>query len=307
METMRARMKSRFVEYVNDNEGQKITPDDIIWCGIMDWGREPYGAASHAWRPTGNTGKLSPNSPNGRSKTTTAPRCIHVCGEAYSDYHAFIEGALRSALHVLTKIPKKSGQTKPNEGVRHPPRPARSTLSQKAIKDAIDADEAEDAAAAKKKRRTTPPAMFRGSNSSVMTSTSKTSSTGQPSSTNRGPTPLSQDLAEQAEVRRLASVLAPCSRPKRRNQRARAVRNGQACFESSGGPAANLGHVRCTPKNSLRHTSASAKQLPSRSNMGPTTRAGDQDPAATTVTWSNRRPPQSSSIPRRSVKTSAKC
>lgn len=29
---------------------------------------------------------------------------IHVCGEAYSDYHGFIEGSLRSAAHVLHRI-----------------------------------------------------------------------------------------------------------------------------------------------------------------------------------------------------------
>ena len=30
---------------------------------------------------------------------------LHVCGEAYSDYQGFIEGALRSAAEVLTSAP----------------------------------------------------------------------------------------------------------------------------------------------------------------------------------------------------------
>jgi len=102
--TLRARMKSRFVEYVNAIEGQKITPNDIIWCGIMDWGREPYGAASHTWRPNREYWNTLAELADWEIPGINAH--IHVCGEAYSDYHAFIEGALRSAVHVLTHIPR---------------------------------------------------------------------------------------------------------------------------------------------------------------------------------------------------------
>jgi hypothetical protein len=112
VKTLRARMKSRFVEYVNENEGQKITPDDIIWCGIMDWGREPYGAASHTWRPNREYWNTLAELADWEIPEVTAR--IHVCGEAYSDYHAFIEGALRSAVHVLTRIPKKKNESKAN-------------------------------------------------------------------------------------------------------------------------------------------------------------------------------------------------
>jgi hypothetical protein len=35
--------------------------------------------------------------------SVTKANCrLHVCGEAYSDYQGFIEGALRSAAEVLT-------------------------------------------------------------------------------------------------------------------------------------------------------------------------------------------------------------
>jgi hypothetical protein len=102
--TLRARIKSRFVEYVNENEGQKITPDDIIWCGIMDWGREPYGAASHAWRPNREYWNTLAQLADWTVDVEGKPAHIHVCGEAYSDYHAFIEGALRSSVHVLAQI-----------------------------------------------------------------------------------------------------------------------------------------------------------------------------------------------------------
>jgi hypothetical protein len=106
--TLRARMKSRFVEYVNENEGVTITVDDIIWCGIMDWGREPYGAASHAWRPNREYWQTLATLGDWQLGATDRGPHLHVCGEAYSDYHAFIEGALRSAVHVLTLIRNKS-------------------------------------------------------------------------------------------------------------------------------------------------------------------------------------------------------
>jgi monoamine oxidase len=31
---------------------------------------------------------------------------VHVCGEAYSDYQGFIEGALRSAARAIASIPE---------------------------------------------------------------------------------------------------------------------------------------------------------------------------------------------------------
>lgn len=105
MKTLRGRLKSRFVEYINEVQGKVvIKPEDIIWCGIMDWGREPYGAASHTWRPNRqywNTLAALAEWPLGDAG---AGPHLHVCGEAYSDYHAFIEGSLRSAVHVLTQV-----------------------------------------------------------------------------------------------------------------------------------------------------------------------------------------------------------
>ena len=107
VKTLRARLKSRFVEYVNEVEGKAvITPDDIIWCGIMDWGREPYGAASHTWRPNREYWNTLAALADWQLGTDADGPHLHVCGEAYSDYHAFIEGSLRSAVHVLTQIVK---------------------------------------------------------------------------------------------------------------------------------------------------------------------------------------------------------
>jgi hypothetical protein len=110
--TLRARMKSRFIEYVWENEGVKLTPDDIIWCGIMDWGREPYGAASHAWRPNRSYWDTLTALADWPLNSGVGASHLHVCGEAYSDYHGFIEGALRSSVHVLTQIKQNAAQTK---------------------------------------------------------------------------------------------------------------------------------------------------------------------------------------------------
>jgi hypothetical protein len=78
----------------------KFKEEDIIFYGIRDWGREPYGAANHSWRPERKSWEIQRRL--GAIKILPAPKAtMHVCGEAYSDYQGFIEGALRSAIYVL--------------------------------------------------------------------------------------------------------------------------------------------------------------------------------------------------------------
>jgi hypothetical protein len=76
----------------------------IFWCGIMDWGREPYGGASHAWRPEREYWNVLAELGDMKLGSKSEGPHLHVCGEVYSDYHAFIEGALRSAVYVLARI-----------------------------------------------------------------------------------------------------------------------------------------------------------------------------------------------------------
>ena len=76
--------------------------------GIHDWGKEPYSAACHAWRPNTKSWEVivrlrAFSLINDQDKHKN----IHVCGEAYSDYQGFIEGALRSAQGVLDWIEAK--------------------------------------------------------------------------------------------------------------------------------------------------------------------------------------------------------
>ena len=77
----------------------------ITSFGIRDWSREPFGAGAHIWKPGVKIEevieKLSGFSFSGSS---SAPKNIHICGEAYSDYQGFIEGGLRTAQTVVNHI-----------------------------------------------------------------------------------------------------------------------------------------------------------------------------------------------------------
>jgi Flavin containing amine oxidoreductase len=76
----------------------------IAGFAIRDWSRPPFGAASHAWIPGINVpeaiDRLKAFSLVGRPGLGN----LHVCGEAYSDYQGFIEGALRSATNAIMSI-----------------------------------------------------------------------------------------------------------------------------------------------------------------------------------------------------------
>jgi len=76
----------------------------ILTFAIRDWSEPPFGAACHAWAPhidvpeaLNQLKAFSLRGPSGKKN-------VHVCGEAYSDYQGFIEGALRTAADVLTTI-----------------------------------------------------------------------------------------------------------------------------------------------------------------------------------------------------------
>ncbi len=80
-----------------------IDPKRILTYGIRHWGTEPYGAACHLWKPNIQAWTVQekvaafPLERNG-------PANVHICGEAFSDYQGFMEGALRTAHQVMEKI-----------------------------------------------------------------------------------------------------------------------------------------------------------------------------------------------------------
>jgi hypothetical protein len=78
----------------------KRVEGSIAPFAIRDWSEAPFNAACHAWKPRLNVpkalGELKAFSLVGRNTNN-----VHICGEAYSDYQGFIEGALRSAKNVI--------------------------------------------------------------------------------------------------------------------------------------------------------------------------------------------------------------
>lgn len=75
----------------------------IISYGIRHWGTEPYGAACHLWKP-GIKSWIVQDKVAAFPLERNGPANVHICGEAFSDYQGFVEGALRTAHQVLEKI-----------------------------------------------------------------------------------------------------------------------------------------------------------------------------------------------------------
>lgn len=80
-----------------------IAPQRILGYGIRHWGIEPYGAACHLWKP-GIKSWLVQEKVAAFALQRNGPSNVHICGEAFSDYQGFIEGALRTAHHVLERM-----------------------------------------------------------------------------------------------------------------------------------------------------------------------------------------------------------
>jgi len=109
------RLVHKVLQYLEEN-GVTRKVGDMEFYGIRDWGREPYRGAAHAWYPERKSSEfLRRLSAFGigdydcdHHMSPKHERNIHICGEAYSDYQAFIEGALRSSEHVLHCIDREA-------------------------------------------------------------------------------------------------------------------------------------------------------------------------------------------------------
>jgi hypothetical protein len=76
---------------------------NLLWSGLRDWSREPYGGACHAWRP-GVRWWVVQKSLAAFGLRQSSVQNLHVCGEAYSDWHGFIEGALATVGPALRNM-----------------------------------------------------------------------------------------------------------------------------------------------------------------------------------------------------------
>lgn len=68
-----------------------------VWLGFADWSRDPFGGGWHEWRPGVDILSAIPRmrQPFGEEVS------VYVCGEAYSFFQGWIEGALMSAERLL--------------------------------------------------------------------------------------------------------------------------------------------------------------------------------------------------------------
>jgi hypothetical protein len=72
---------------------------------IHDWSCEPFGAGCHAWKPGVRSFEVRQRLPAfALESANQRVKNVHICGEAYSDYQGFIEGALQTALDVVVSI-----------------------------------------------------------------------------------------------------------------------------------------------------------------------------------------------------------
>lgn len=106
-ECQQIRLWNRFVLFAREYEHHDISADRLLACGIHDWGKEPFGGAAHGWLP-GEQARVHIDYLANFPESGVHAKKLHVCGEAFSDYQGFIEGALRSAEIALDSLPKRS-------------------------------------------------------------------------------------------------------------------------------------------------------------------------------------------------------
>jgi hypothetical protein len=119
--TDRVRLKEALVRYLGfekqERQGlsagslvQRPVDEHRVWdsvtaYAIRDWSCEPFGAGCHAWKPGVQSSLARDRLPAfALDRTDGSTKNVHICGEAYSDYQGFIEGALQTAMDVLERI-----------------------------------------------------------------------------------------------------------------------------------------------------------------------------------------------------------
>jgi hypothetical protein len=82
----------------------RVTYQSICDYAIRDWAQEPFGAGCHAWAPGTRSWEIRDKLRAFNLLDGKGPGNVHICGEAYSDYQGFIEGALRSATDAMDSL-----------------------------------------------------------------------------------------------------------------------------------------------------------------------------------------------------------
>lgn len=103
---------ARAIEYArfeHDPEQTAKCATRVRAYGIRDWSAPPFGGAAHFWLPRSHCVTPTATSRDvliafGLQGREGGVENVHICGEAYSDFQGFIEGALRTAEEVVEAI-----------------------------------------------------------------------------------------------------------------------------------------------------------------------------------------------------------
>lgn len=79
------------------------TPIIDEW-GIRDWGRPPFGAGVHFWKVGVQSKTVIQELTAFSLKESGANKNVHICGEAYSEFQGYFEGAIRTANSAIKTI-----------------------------------------------------------------------------------------------------------------------------------------------------------------------------------------------------------
>ena len=106
-----SRLREYYVKYLSHTPHTAFRPEgeggrNALTCfGIRDFSREPFEAGVHFWKPGVEIeNAITELSAFSFLLTGRVHNCLHICGEAYSDFQGFIEGGLRTALGVVQQI-----------------------------------------------------------------------------------------------------------------------------------------------------------------------------------------------------------
>lgn len=72
--------------------------------GIRDWGRPPFGAGVHFWKPYAQSSLIMDALKAFSLSEDSKCKNVHICGEAYSEFQGFFEGAIRTANYAIEAI-----------------------------------------------------------------------------------------------------------------------------------------------------------------------------------------------------------
>lgn len=110
------RLRQALVRTLQQTFGRDDEPHLLEW-GLCDWSAAPFGAGVHFWKPGRDSEQVMQTlAAFAIGQDGRAPQ-VHICGEAYSDFQGFFEGALRSAQRVLQALP--AAATSSHQGSDH--------------------------------------------------------------------------------------------------------------------------------------------------------------------------------------------